>query len=63
MKIVKADNFDREMYSETLVAQGITYRPYGECMVKALNDKYSGSESQDYYKLVEDDYELYKFEP
>ena len=61
MKIINTDNFDREDHSDSLVCENVS-EFYGKIIVKALNDKLSGSTSPDYYRLVPDDYKLYKFE-
>jgi hypothetical protein len=63
MKIIATDNFDRETTSDILVATNIINREYGECMVKALNEKFSSDYSLYYYQLVEDSQKLYVFEP
>jgi hypothetical protein len=62
MKIICVDNFDREAYSDSLICTNIC-KIYGEYLVNCLNNKYGGEQSPDYFKLVEDDYKLYKFEP
>lgn len=62
MKIVCVDNFDRETISDVLICENIAFG-YGEDIVKFLNDRYSGNSSSDFYKLVSDDYKLFKFEP
>ncbi|TPF18015.1 hypothetical protein [Priestia megaterium] len=61
MKVIKVDNFDREMYSDVLVCENIN-EYYGKIVVESLNKKLSGDRSDDYFRLVEDDYKLYKFE-
>ena len=62
MKIINVDNMDREMYSDKLIAENVN-RFYGELIVEVLNDKHSGSNSPDWYRLVSDDHELYSFRP
>lgn len=61
MKIICVDNFDRENKSDRLVASGVN-KHEGKIMLDALNDKASDY-NPNFYKLVEDDYELYVFEP
>lgn len=61
MKIICKDNFDRETVDDHLVAENVS-EYYGNRIVKMLNDK-EGENSENYYKLVEDGYKLYKFEP
>lgn len=62
MKIVCSSNFDLESVSDRLIAENVL-EYYGKFLVEQLNAKYSGNESPNYYKLVEDDYVLYQFEP
>lgn len=59
MKIICVDNFDRELYPDVLIAEGITNKVLGEFMVESLNNKYSGAQSSQFYKLVPDDYVLF----
>jgi hypothetical protein len=61
MKIICVDNFARETHDDTLVCENVS-EYYGKILVDLLNDKLSGEHSSDYYKLVEDDYKLYKYE-
>lgn len=61
MKIIRQDNFNREMVSEVFVAQQLSVW-YADLIVELLNSKESVN-SPDYYKVVEDDYELYEWEP
>lgn len=59
MKIIKTDNFQRDEMSDSLVAE--TLSPYyAKIIVKLLNKKLSGNESQSYFREVKDDYELYR---
>ena len=62
MKIVRASNFDDEMFAESLVAENIQVETLGAIMVEALN-KTLDEHSHHYFKFVQDDYKLYKFEP
>lgn len=61
MKVICVDNFDREFVSDTLVCEN-TNECYGKMIVELLNQS-AGAESPRYYRLVEDDYKLYKFRP
>ena len=61
MKIVCVDNYDREFYDDILVCENIRNEKFGNIMVDALNSR-EGSNSEWFYKLVEDDYTLFKFE-
>ncbi|MBE7896150.1 hypothetical protein G7L40_20395 [Paenibacillus polymyxa] len=62
MKIVCIDNFDRESVSDKLVCENVSEH-YGNAIVDFLNEKFSGDYSSDFYKLTDDKYELYKWEP
>jgi hypothetical protein len=59
MKIVIKDNYDREHISDKLVAKDVNLY-YGTLIVNIMNDR--SPDGDDYYMLVEDDYELYVFE-
>lgn len=62
MKIVWCDNFDRENMDERIVAENIQNKRDAELMLNALlatvHDR-----SEHTYKLVADDYVLWKFKP
>lgn len=62
MKIVCKSNYDLESVSDRLVAENVNEH-YGKFLVEQLNNRYSGDQSPDFFKLVDDDYVLYKFEP
>jgi len=62
MKIIIVSNFDNEAVSDRLIAENVS-SVYGRTMVSALLDKFSGSSSPDFFRLVEDDYKLYEFKP
>jgi len=62
MKIIKTDNFDRDYVSDKLVCENVN-QYYGKHIVDFLNNKFSGDNSSDFYKLVEDGQELYVWEP
>ena len=61
MKIIQVDNFGRDNISDKLIAENVN-EYYGRFMVDKLNEKYNRVCPDKYYKLVEDDYELYKFD-
>jgi len=61
MKIVCVDNYDREIYDDVLVCDNVNDY-YGKQIVEFLNDK-AGEDNNNYYRLVGNDYELFKFEP
>lgn len=60
MKIIAIDNFNRENVDDILVAENVN-RYYGKLIVDLLNQKFSVNYDW-FYKLVDDDYKLYKFE-
>ena len=62
MKIIKVDNFDRETKDDRLICENVN-KFYGEKIVNFLNDTESGDNSPNFYRLVEDDHQLFKFEP
>ena len=62
MKIICVDNFNREIVDDKLIADNLCGF-YGRDIVDFLNDKFSGDNSPDFYRLVDDDYELFTLEP
>ena len=58
MKIICIDNYNRDDKSDRLVCENIN-EPEGHIAVNALNDNRAFN---DWYRLVEDDYQLYTFE-
>ena len=62
MQIIVVDNFDRDYISDRLVADNVL-ASLEVGIVEYLNDKYSGSHSAYYFKLVDDGYDLFIFEP
>ena len=61
MKIIRVDNFDKDFISDGLIAENVN-EFFAKLIAKLLN-KYTGVNSQDYFKAVPDDHKLYKFEP
>ena len=59
MKIISVDNFNRDEVSDKLIAENVN-NYYGNEIVKFLNKEDENSE--DFYKLVENDHKLYKYE-
>lgn len=62
MKIICTDNFGRETVNDRLVCENVN-EFYGSKIVEFLNERYSGDYSSDFYRLVNDDYRLYVWEP
>jgi len=59
MKIIKVDNYDRELYDDVLISENIKNEYYGKLIVELLNNDSKRSDS-DYFRLVEDDYKLFE---
>ena len=59
MKIIRVDNFDRESRSDLLIAEKVDSN-YGSFIVELLNQH---ADEEDFFKLVEDKFKLYKFKP
>ena len=57
MKIIRTDNFNRDHVSDGLIAENVN-EFFAKLIVKLLN-KYTGMNSQDYFKAVPDDHKLY----
>lgn len=62
MKIIAVDNYDRETVSDILVCKNCDEYE-AKIMCEALNEKLGGPSSPRFFKVVEDDYKLYKWEP
>ena len=58
-KIIKVDNFDRELFDDVLVADNMSDH-YAESVAEMLNSKFSGDNSSYYYRVVDGDHELFK---
>ena len=58
MKIIRMSNFGNENVSDGLIAEKVQDH-YVDFIVEVLNEKYSGYKSPDFFRAVEDDYELY----
>jgi hypothetical protein len=58
MKIIVVDNYGRESVADRLVAENVS-EYWGKRIVNMLNDK-EHDDSQDYFKLVDDDYTLWR---
>ncbi len=61
MKIIRTDNFNRDYVSDGLIAKNVN-EFFAKLIVKLLN-KYTGTDSQDYFKAVSDDHKLYVYDP
>ena len=62
MKIIRVDNFNRESRSDSIVCENIN-EYLGKIITGFLIEKFSGDNSSDFFRLVDDNYKLYKFEP
>lgn len=56
MKIICVDSFNRDYIPDTLIAENVHVH-YGKIIVGLLNER-RRVHSQEYYKLVEDNYKL-----
>jgi hypothetical protein len=63
VKIVITDNFGRESVADKLVAENVD-KYWGKKMVDAMNEKLHGklgeSDNLNFFRLVEDDYKLWR---
>lgn len=60
MKIVCVDNFNRDYVSDKVIANNVS-EYYGKEIVKFLNNKFGGKHSPYFFRMVEEEYELYTF--
>jgi hypothetical protein len=60
MKIIAVDNFDRETSDDRLICENVDIY-YANLIVRLLNDSY-GDNSDTFFKAVENEYKLYKYE-
>ena len=58
MKIITKDNFDRDLFTEKVIAENVD-ETMGKELVALWNDKNWFGHSEYYLALVEDDYKLY----
>ena len=61
MKIICVDNYDREDHDDDLIAENVG-KYYAEYIVRLLNNT-EDMDSPNYFKAVEDNYQLKKWEP
>ena len=61
MKIIAVDNFDRESVSDVLIIPYVINPEIAEQIADLLNKDGAGSDK--FYKAVDNDHKLYKFEP
>lgn len=62
MKIIAADNFDRDHVADELIAENVPIF-YAQKIVDYLNIRFSGDNAQRIYKVVLPDYKLHTVEP
>jgi hypothetical protein len=60
MKIIAVDNFNRETHDDKLICENIDIY-YAKLIVRLLNDSY-GESSDTFFKVVENDHKLYRYE-
>jgi hypothetical protein len=58
MKIITKDNFDRDLFTERVIAENVN-ELFGKELVNEWNNKYWTENSDIYLALVNDDYVLY----
>lgn len=61
MKVIRTDNYDRDYVDDALVAEGLSVEEASK-MADDLNAK-EHEDSQDFYRMVADCYELQRWEP
>jgi hypothetical protein len=61
MKIIRVDNYNRDFVPDKLIASDVE-KYYGKIIVDRLN-KIEGETTPYFFRLVKDDYKLYKFLP
>lgn len=59
MKIVCVDNYARESIADRLVAENIALKDEADAICESLNEN-AGNDSNYFYKVVEDDYRLWR---
>ena len=62
MKIVRKDNYNRENRSDSTIAENVP-EYYGRFLVEALQERFGGEQSEDYFRLEADDFVPYTYEP
>ena len=62
MKIIAKSNFDDESFSEYTICEKLSDH-WADIIWSYISDKYTTASSEEYFKIVPDDYELYKFDP
>ena len=62
MKVIIKDNFCRENVSERVLIPRVSEEE-GTIIADAFNRVLGGAQSSYFYKCVDDEYDLYKFEP
>ena len=60
-KVIRCDNYDREMYSDVLVASNLS-ETEAQKIVDAMNEDPNRSDEH-FYKVKADDYKLFEYEP
>lgn len=72
MKIIRVDNFDREgpNHDDVMICENvgkyfgkIIGEYFGKIITDYLNRSFTGKQSPDFYRLVDNSYKMKKFEP
>lgn len=62
MKIIRVDNFDRENRDDLLIAENV-HKYYANKLCDTLNKEDGDEMSPNFFRVVDDDYKLFEFEP
>lgn len=62
MKIICKDNFDRETRSDEVIAENV-HEFYAQFIADSLNDRFSGPNSDSFFRAEPDDYKPYTYKP
>lgn len=62
-KIIGTSNFDNERVDDALICENISDKKLGDIILQAVKDARESNSSTYYYKLVDQEKELYVFEP
>lgn len=60
-KVIRCDNYDREMYSDVLIAENLS-EAEAQKVADAMNNDPNRADAH-FYKVRGDDYKLFEYEP